>query len=824
MQRLLYYWILFVGILAIGQQRSFVSIDFKKSPSFPQGIYEMQTTDGAYYFQFLSPHIVETSFVPKKESFIKESHAVIVPSTYPTAQKSETAAQIQITYQDMKVVIQKNPLQIKYYYQNELVVAEKKGFYQSVHVPMETVKGNIVSDSIFGFSFQIEDKEKFYGGGARALGMNRRGHRLPLFNRAHYGYETEAILMNFCMPIAISSKKYLLHFDNPSVGYLDLDSQKQNELHWQGTQGKKTYQVIFGKTWQQLLENYTEITGKQPMPPIWVLGNFSSRFGYRSEIETKKTIAAFEEANIPVDAVILDLFWFGKTIQGTMGNLEVDRDSFPNWEKMMKDFNQKGIKTIPITEPFILTSSKKWEEAVAKNILATNKQNQPYRYDFYFGNTGLIDIFKPTAKQWFWDIYKSLAQQGASGVWGDLGEPEVHPHDIQHINGNGGKVHNIYGHEWAKTVFQGYQSDFPETRPFILMRSGYSGSQRYGMIPWSGDVNRTWGGLQKQIEISLQMGMQGMGYMHSDLGGFAGANLDDELYVRWLQYGVFNPIFRPHAQEEVASEPVFRSIFAKQLAKEAIELRYKILPYNYQLLYENHTKGWPLMRPFLFAEPENEKLFTYDLGYLWGDAFAVFPIKEAGLSEMEIYLPKGNWVNFYTNKIWEGGKTHTFFVDKLETNENKILQKPTASNYHLPTFVKTATFIPMNVSKGNTSNFNPNHLEIHFYIDQNQTETKQKLFFDDGLHPRNIENGTYEFLVCEYEKEKKGWEIEFKTELGSQQNFQNKTIEVHLYLLDKKPKRVRANGKKVKFNWDPIKQKIKFKINHQTEETEIKIK
>ena len=163
---------------------------------------------------------------------------------------------------------------------------------------------------------------------------------------------------------------------------------------------------------------------------------------------------------------------------------------------------------------------------------------------------------------------KGLHDKGIMGVWGDLGEPEVHPDDLVHATGSAQTIHNIYGHDWARMIYEGYKKDYPNERPFILMRAGYSGSQRFGMIPWSGDVNRTWGGLQSQPEIALQMGMQGMAYMHSDLGGFAGANLDDELYVRWLQYGVFQPIFRPHAQEEVPSEPVYRSDEAKGLSKK----------------------------------------------------------------------------------------------------------------------------------------------------------------------------------------------------------------------------------------------------------------
>src|SRR5690606_11070658 len=134
------------------------------------------------------------------------------------------------------------------------------------------------------------------------------------------------------------------------------------------------------------------------------------------------------------------------------------------------------------------------------------------------------------------------------------------------------------------------------------------------------------------------------------------ANLDDELYVRWLQYGVFNPIFRPHAQSDVASEPIFRSDWAKNLAKKAIELRYSMLPYNYSLAYENSQTGKPLMRPLFFEEPENEALLTKSDGYLWGNDFLVYPIMEAKQALKEVYFPKNNsWFDFYTNERFEGG-------------------------------------------------------------------------------------------------------------------------------------------------------------------------
>ena len=143
------------------------------------------------------------------------------------------------------------------------------------------------------------------------------------------------------------------------------------------------------------------------MIPRWAL-KFFSRFGYHSQQETINTIDKFLEDEIPVDAVIIDLYWFGKELKGTMGNLEFYKDSFPDPKKMIDDLTKKGVKTILITEPFVLTTSSKWAEAVEKDILGKTKEGKPYAYDFYFGNTGIIDIFKSEGKAWFWNVYKNL--------------------------------------------------------------------------------------------------------------------------------------------------------------------------------------------------------------------------------------------------------------------------------------------------------------------------------------------------------------------------------------------------------------------------------
>lgn len=688
--------------------------------SFHNDRVEVATNEGRYIIRLYSEHIAETTFIPDGEIYNAESHAVVMRPEEPSVKMKDKKGIIEYSSKGIGVTIQKSPFQISYNYKGKPLLSEKEGY--------------VKKDTTEALSFNLDTSEALYGGGARALGMNRRGNRLQLYNRAHYGYGDRAELMNFTMPLVMSSKIYAVHFDNAPIGWLDLDSKKDNTLEYETISGRKTYQVIAADDWTGLIEHYTGLTGRQPMPPRWALGNFASRFGYHSEKEVRDVVKRFRDEKIPLDAVILDLYWFGTDIKGTMGNLEFLKDSFPNPEKMIADLRKDNIKTVLITEPFILTTSNRWQESVEKNILAADSNGKPYTYEFYFGNTGIIDIFKKEGKEWFWEIYKGLANMGVAGVWGDLGEPEVHPSYVQHATGSADEVHNIYGHNWAKLVYEGYRKDFPDQRPFILMRSGYSGSQRYGMIPWSGDVGRSWGGLQSQPEIALQISMQGMGYMHSDLGGFAGDNTDDELYVRWLQYGVFQPIFRPHAQESVPPEPVFRKPEIKELAKQAVELRYAMLPYNYTLAFENSTKGMPLMRPLFFDEPDNVRMQSIADQYLWGNEILVAPVMQQGAKEREVYFPEGS--NWYTStgQKFRGGSNY-----RVAVKDNAI-----------PVFFRGGSFIPMLKEKiQSTEEYGSAGLLVRYTHDATVMKSSGMFYDDDGHTPDAYAKGQYEIIYFE---------------------------------------------------------------------------
>jgi len=751
--------------------------------------------DGKYIFKPYTPEIMETSFVPAGEEFSSASHAVVLEPQEMFYSVEEDSVSLVIDTEGIDVVVQKSPFQVTYFFNGEKVTSERTGYSKG----QEHEK----------IQFNLNETEVLFGGGARALGMNRRGNRLELYNRAHYGYTTKSELLNFTLPLVFSSEKYALHFDNAPIGYLDLDSQHDNSLTYETISGRKTYHLIVGNSWEELVGNYTLLTGRQPMPPRWALGNFSSRFGYHSQQEVEETIEKFKNDSIPVDAVVLDLYWFGKEMKGTMGNLAFHTDSFPKPKKMINKLAKKGVKTILVTEPFILTSSNRWEEAVENDVLATDSLQQTFTFDFYFGNTGLIDIFDPQAQDWLWNIYRELSEMGVNGWWGDLGEPEVHPEALQHSIGSANEVHNIYGHYWAKMIYEGYAEDFPKQRPFILMRAGAAGSQRFGLIPWSGDVSRSWGGLQSQPEIALQMGLQGLAYMHSDLGGFAEDYFDNELYVRWLQYGVFQPIYRPHAQEEVASEPVFKEPHTKALAKKAIELRYQLLPYNYTLAFNNSIEGLPLMRPLFFEEPENFRLYSVANTYLWGDAFLVSPVMRKNISEKEVYFPKGtNWFDFYTGEKYSGGSTA-----EIQLNEA-----------HIPTFVRGGAFVPMAKPMQNTQDFFEEDVEIHYFYD-NEVETSKGIYYhDDGKTSRAYEKGKYEILHLTSQKGQNGRTFLIQKEYGEAKKSSGfKKTRLIIHNLGMAPEKVTVNGKQVNYEYLAMEEKLIFPVSLKEYLTRIEI-
>ena len=698
-----------------------------------------------------------------------------------TVDVSDTPNTITLTYDNASASIDKQSHAISYSLNGEVVTKERDGL---------SINSHGVS-----LSFALSDDEKLYGGGQRVLGMDRRGNAMPLYNKAHYGYTTSSNQMYFGLSAVMSSKHYSVLFDNTASGELDMGSSTPDELLFSAKGGRASYIMVLGESLSDTVKSTVAITGKQPLPPRWLLGNFASRFGYKSQDEVMNVVDAFNKQDIPVDAVVLDLYWFGKDIKGHMGNLSWDTATFPEPEKVISELREQDVKTVLITEPFILTTSKQWDSAVENNALAQNDQGTPYTFDFYFGNTGLVDVFSEAGQDWFWQYYEKLAAQGVAGWWGDLGEPEVHPDDIQHAWSEAGlgnqtvsgtEVHNGYGHQWAKTVYNNLTELQSDTRPFVLMRSGFLGSQRYGMVPWTGDVSRSWGGLKPQVELALQMSVFGLAYTHSDLGGFAGGDtFDAELYTRWLQFGTFSPVFRPHAQDNIAPEPVFHDDPVKSIAREFIQLRYDMLPYNYSLAFENALFGTPLMRPLAMVFNEN-KWFESAKSYMWGDALLVSPVTQPNQQTWAVELPPGIWFDFFSSAKYQGGKT----VDYPLTQDN------------FPVWVKAGSFMPMSEGLSRTEHFDARELEMHYWHDHSVISSSYTYYEDDGKSPNSVEKGLYTTLQLNASVDESA---DLTLTLDSQGSYigmpQQRNITYVVHGLTERPQKVLVDGAPAPATW-----------------------
>lgn len=620
-----------------------------------------------------------------------------------------------------------------------------------------------------GYAFTLMKDEKIFGGGERAIPLNRRGYRFNLYNGPAYGYGEGAENLNYSVPFITSSRKYALFFDNVAKGYLDIGKTDASILQYGTYSGDLTFYFITGTDYPEILSNYHQLTGMQPLPPRWALGTFMSRFGYSSEKQTLEIYNKMKQDSIPFDAVIFDLFWFGDSIKRTLGNLDwVNAQKWPDPKKMIAGFKSDNVQTILITEPFILEGTKTYDEF--KPFLCVDSLGHLYTLDkFYFGRGGLIDLFQNNAQSVFWKYYKKQMDIGVEGWWGDLGEPENHPSALYHqLNDFGYKrlfsadeVHNIYGHYWTKMLYDQFAINYPEKRLFSLNRSGFAGTQRFCIFPWSGDVSRSWGGLRAQLPVMLGMSMSGVPYVHADAGGFAGGEGDNELYVRWLQFALFTPVFRPHGTALFELDPQAASFPSEialidqpycEMARQVAIRRYQMLPYNYSLSFLQATAAQPLVSPLYYYFGNDTTTYKVGDEFMWGENILVAPVLEKGAVQRKIYLPEGDWYKLNGKDLLKGAAwlQASVSLDKI------------------PVYVKAGSllpFLPENKHILNTAAYSTAEITWHYYA--SESPGNGLLYDDDGSSKNSLQQKKYELITAAATPKGNGYLIEFKSNGGT---------------------------------------------------------
>ncbi len=629
--------------------------------------------------------------------------------------------------------------------------------------------------------------QSFYGAGERGYSFNLCGDTLINYNKQNYGYvsgEARIKQMGITMPFVISSKGYGIFFDDFCKSSLYLG---ETGIEYKTTSPQPvSYYIIGGQgRVENVVKNFTWLVGRQDLPPLWTLGYITSKYGYHDQRESEGVVDTLKREGYPLDGMVFDLYWYGK--EQDMGRLEWDKTQWPDHRAMLRNFKKKGVNVVTISQPYVLTNGRaidNYRELDPKGMFCkTDGTDTTQTVTIWVGQGGMFDVSNPDTRLWLRNRYKTLTDEGVTGWWGDLGEPEVHPLEIRHYNGlTAEQYHNFYGNEWSRIIYEMFQEEYPDRRPMIMMRAGTAGLQRYSVFPWSTDVSRSWGGFQPQVTIMLNAGLSGLGYMSHDVGGFAldpDKKRDGELYIRWLQLGLFSPMLRTHSQD--IAEPYNYKEYG-DLTQRIIRQRYNWLPYNYNLAYENTTQGLPLVRPLGFYESDNN-IARYEAvtdQYLWGRDVMVAPVMQQGAVSRDITFPEGTWVDYnHPTRRYEGHTTVSYDAP-IEV---------------LPLFVRAGAFIPQATNKmENVGDYNPDKLEIRYYASNQPSE--YTLFEDDMHSTETLGNGNHRLIHFSATPQAGSCVITIRGEGTFPGASPKKNYRLTLPGITTMPKQVKVNGKK----------------------------
>jgi len=475
------------------------------------------------------------------------------------------------------------------------------------------------------------------------------------------------------VPFAVSNKGYGMLWNNPAVGKVTFG---KNLTEWIAYSTKQMdYWITAGDTPAEIVEAYADATGKVPMMPDWATGFWQCKLRYQTQYEIMEVAKEYKRRGLPISVIVVDFFHWPN-----QGDWKFDRRYWPDPAKMVRELKEMGIEVMVSIWPTVEQDSENYEEMRRLGYLVRSEAGKRLGQ---LGNACFVDMTNPDARAYVWNkIKENYYDCGIRIFWLDEAEPEFTDYEYDHYRYHLGsvlEVGNLYPKLYARMAYEGMTAEGQEN-VINLLRCAWAGSQRYGALVWSGDIDSSFRSLRNQLVAGLNMGLAGIPWWTTDIGGFHGGNIHcdkfKEVLVRWFQFGAFCPVFRLHGFREPVKEPIGKTgggmmpsgadnevwTYGEEvyeICKKYMEIREKIRPYIKTLMQEAHEKGTPVMRPLFYEFPEDEKAWEIEDQYMFGSDMLVCPILYEGMREREVYLPVGNWRNINDNKIYEGGRVVT---------------------------------------------------------------------------------------------------------------------------------------------------------------------
>lgn len=640
----------------------------------------------------------------------------------------------------------------------------------------------------------MENDMYFYGLGERTGSLNKKGYHYRNWNTddpTPHGETYAQLYKSIPFLIAIKNNEASgIFFDNHFESHFDMGKENSNYYYFGAKDGNLDYYFIYGPEVSEVVNEYTNLTGKTPLPQLWTLGYQQCRWSYAPEQRALEIAKTFREKNIPCDTIYLDIDYMDDFRVFTW-----DNKKFKNPKAFTDELKSMGFKVVTIIDPGVKVDKgyKIYDEGLKNGYFATDKDGMVYKNTVWPGDSVFPDFMNSQVRKWWGNNQKIMFNLGIAGIWNDMNEPASFngplPEDIV-FNNDGTlvthkEIHNVYGHMMDKATYEGIK-EATNKRPFVVTRACYAGTQKYSTV-WTGDNQSTWEHLRMSLPMLMNIGLSGMAFCGTDVGGF-GFDCTGELLSRWVQVGTFTPLFRNHSTiGSREQEPWAFDEITEEINKKYIKLRYKFIPYLYDMMHKCEKSGAPIIRPLLYNYQNDKKTYEINDEFMFGDNVLVSPVVEQGARQKLVYLPKGNsWIDYWTGEEFEGGQ---YIIKDAPLDI-------------CPIYIKTMSII----SNGEDVNYigekDTECLNLSIYLCDKKGEGKYIAYNDDGesFDYKNGRFNEYEFIFDLNDN----LNIKMNKNIGYENKYKSIEFTLHNF----------KNNKKVLFNENEVKlNNNKFKVN-----------
>ena len=561
------------------------------------------------------------------------------------------------------------------------------------------------------------------------------------------------------------------------AGY-EFSHDEEYRIHFQG--GQYTEYVFAGPAMPDILERYTWLTGRTMPPPLWSLGYHQCRWFHYTQDAVEALAQRHRDEAIPCDALWLDIDYMDGYRVFTW-----DTDAFPDAPGMLKRLADRGFRVITIIDPGVKHEPGYWvfDQARERDVLCKTEGGDIYIGQVWPGNTAFPDFVTEEARTWWGELNAAHVQSGLAGIWNDMNEPATGAIDPGRMRFGGGRYsherfHNQYALLMAMGTVTGLLDAMPDKRTFVLSRAGFAGIQRYA-ANWMGDNMSRWDHLWLSIPMASGFGISGQAFVGADIGGFAGHS-NGELFLRWMQYGALTPFCRNHS--EVGNVDQYAWAWGdviRDLAREAIRLRYRLMPYLYATFVQASETGAPVQRPLVFDYQDDLAVRDIDDAYLLGSDLLVAPVFEAGVTARQVYLPEGSWYDWHTDEPITGPR----YVQAATPMER------------IPIYARGGAVVPMwTEAPDSTAGYHPSAIELHLFVPETDGTHESLLQEDDGLTFAALEGAC---VRTAFRVTREGEHVELRAEVEGEGYPEFARQELHLVVHGAAPSVVRLDGEEL---------------------------